>query len=257
MKKRIMRIFCFALLTLAFIMSGCGPAGEQKISVNVEGNYTASSQEAMTTYVNQVNENDKMENSGYRFSMEFNTVEQTTGLSLKTISNGRYTIDSENNMKAILDTKVISTDVSNRKTEIHSVSYVNDGYYYFELEGEKVKVDMTKYSGGTELSALTQYTPNVEFIDKMIKDMSSVAEIEYSVATEGNIIKYCFKTENATANEMTSSVTIYLVFENDVFTSMKMIQSTTMTVGTIDMTIDFESYNGNIKMPNFDDYVEQ
>ena len=42
---------------------------------------------------------------------------------------------------------------------------------------EKVKVEMTKYSGGTDLIALTQYSPNVDFIYTMIENMSSIAEM--------------------------------------------------------------------------------
>ena len=136
MKRKITKIFALLLVCCAFVLAGCG---DNSVNVNVDGNYQDSTTEAFTTYVAQVDEDEKLEASGYQFTLK---TDMTGDVETHIVMNGKIikTKDGETEkITASFNTKS-TIIVQGSKQELEMNSYIVDNVFYTEVAGKSKRV---------------------------------------------------------------------------------------------------------------------
>lgn len=253
MKRKITKIFALLLVCCAFMLAGCG---DNSVNVNVDGDYQDSTTEAFTTYVAQVDEDEKLEASGYQFTLK---TDMTGDVETHIVMNGKIikTKDGETEkITASFNTKS-TIIVQGSKQELEMNSYIVDNVFYTEVAGIKVKESIENAYNEDGIGQILSMIPNKADIDLMIEQYTKMGNVAIKIAENGDTVKYLISVSSvSTSGENMGNSDMYYVFKNGALEGIKI--SGTMTMGETSQTvsIDMQTYNGEIDLPSLDGYIE-
>lgn len=256
--KRFLKVLmiAFVLVPCMAILTACGGNAFTEPTVDTKGTYSNSTAEAYNTFV--ADEDAKAtfdESTGYKMSIDIET--EAMEVAGQTIPGQKQnivaivTLTEEHEIAAMAFK--MNMDMGTVKSTIEA--YVpNDGYMYVNGSGE-VEGQHETVKGKTPMSfedAMNGY--DINFDMNIVNALLEAEGVVVKVAESGATTKYEISLEGAV--EQFEDVKINLVFENKVLTGM-------VFAGTMDMygmeasyKVVMTSFDGEIKMPNFDSYEE-
>jgi len=271
--KRI--VLAFTILAVAFMFSACGKKESQfkAVNVNVDADYTAT--DAQT--VKEIIEADQTTPTGFRISIDMSMEVPEMG-TMNVKGNELIKIVTDNDDEQVLHAgmelkmegmgesgtmkmfqKLTFDKVNNLyDLEIYMSSNSSEGKEKFKIILEDI--DASELAENDMLGQIGMPSPESTFamLAPSVEALASATTIES--ATEGDITKIKVVTP---IPETTLETTSYLIYENGAFdkvlidtTMQQVVSEDPLMVMNMDMTIEGEVWNGDIKFPNPNDYEE-
>ena len=241
MKKKIFSSIMLASLVLCFsvVLASCG--GNPDL-VDTSGNYSKVSTEQIDEITQTLY--DEQEEGSYEFRI---TVKgNAEGATMDYYYNG--VIDNQGNMQ--FDTEIkLSAAGTNLNSSMNVFYNAEDGYWYFTMEGQKVKTDYND-----QFSFVQSYS--IDTVTEFLSNYRSYFEGNSYLSTENGINKIKFDFDVTKSGE-TIGYEIYIVFdENNAFEGFSTSLSIVSVEGNASEKIEFIRSSKVVNIPSdLDSYI--
>ena len=252
--KNVLKSLAIGALVVpcALAFTGCG-----KETVKIDTKMPASATSATTCaeaseYFNNTASTESISN-GYRMSISVDMdMDFGSGVVIETTSDtyGVVVFDEDGNMGMSMETTGKAEGQKQKQK-----TYVKDNYLYYNLNGNKIKMDISSELEG-------------EFDMSGVLDMPSSQEMEVLFDESLGLSYDVYQNEGTTKFKIYGEVTdesdssykttyeVYFVFENDVLTGVQYGMVTEDDGLYISMVMAMETYEGTIEYPSLEGYVE-
>ena len=239
----LVMFMCFLLiLPIALILAGCGGGdGIKTVKINTSSRHYEDIE--LAAMMQEIAEYEDMNISKFEFSQEAEV----------DMPEGQIDYTSE-----IANMNMINIEKnSNYYQKEETNYYLSDGYLYLDTKDGKTKVAS---NSTTAEGIISTSVPEIGDVGSAISQIYSLSQQEGSsliseVAREENVVKYhvYFIIEEGDAkNELEA----YLIMQDGKFYASQTYSLMFSTEGSIFMKTTMKAYDGDIKLPSLEGYIE-
>ena len=247
----LVMFMCFLLiLPIALILAGCGGGdGIKTVKINTSSRHYEDIE--LAAMMQEIAEYEDMNISKFEFSQEAEVDMPDGDMTAKMYGQIDYTSEIANMNMINIEKN------SNYYQKEETNYYLSDGYLYLDTKDGKTKVAS---NSTTAEGIISTSVPEIGDVGSAISQIYSLSQQEGSsliseVAREENVVKYhvYFIIEEGDAK---NELEVYLIMQDGKFYASQTYSLMFSTEGSILMKTTMKAYDGDIKLPSLEGYIE-